>query len=122
MVKTTNFGVWPKCLTPAPALPEAPSRAHLGLQPASLFPISLDPVEKLDSAAETRAASRPGWARTLTLWGRPGPRPLCKKTSSGHRPEEQVVLDTPVGVPVAWAVLVAFPLVSRFPSPTREGR
>lgn len=65
-------------------------RARLRPQLTSLFPFSHDPVEKPDSAAETRAALHPGWARTPTLWG----RPLRKEASGGPCPEKQVAGDT----------------------------
>ena len=82
----------PQCLTLS--LP-FPLRAHLRHQPTSLFPFSLALVETLDSATQTRAASRPGWAKTSVLRGRPGPRPLRKEACGGWCLEKQVVWDTP---------------------------
>ena len=82
----------PQCLTLS--LPFL-LRAHLRHQPTSFFPFSLDLVETLDSAAQTRAASCPGWAKTPVLRGRPGPRPLRKEAGGGRCLEKQVVWDTP---------------------------
>ena len=75
--------------------------AHLRLWPTSFFPFSLAPVEKPDSAAEAKAAPRPGWAGIPTVWDGPRPEPLRKGARGRPCLEKQVVWDTPV---VSWSV------------------